>query len=145
MRMNPRTIVLVEDDLADIELTRVALSEVNVAHEFEAISDGREALARLQRTGPYEKHSVPGLVLLDLNLPHMLGLDLLRQLKEHPDTRPIPVVVFSGSEDPRVIADVYARHANAFIHKPADVTSFALALRMSAEYWLGQVVQVGSV
>lgn len=135
-------IFLIEDDTADIELARVALAEVSVPHELIVVGDGREALARLQAKVPFEKRKKPSLVLLDLKIPQLSGLELLRQLKEDPQTRTIPVVVWSGTEDPAAIAAVYGAFANAFIHKPSDLGSFTQSLRMSAEYWLGQVQQV---
>lgn len=139
--MGAPIIILVEDDAADVELARVALAEVGVPFELEVIADGRQALARLQRQSPYEARPRPALVLLDLNIAHLRGIELLRQIKEDPKTRAIPVVVFTGSDQPSMVSEVYARHGNAYIRKPSDLGGFTLALRMNAEYWLGQVLQ----
>jgi CheY-like chemotaxis protein len=118
-------------------LARVALAEVSVPLQLEVFVDGTQALARLQRKPPYETKPVPALVLLDLNIPQVRGVELLRHVKGDPATRAIPMVVFSGTDDPNVVAEVYASHANAFIHKPSDLDGFTQALRLSAEYWLG--------
>jgi two-component system response regulator len=138
--MRTPVLMLVEDDIADVELARVALAEVGVPLQLEVFVDGRDALDRLQRTPPYESKPAPALVLLDLNIPHIRGLELLRRVKENPATRAIPMVVFSGTDDESIVQEVYRNHANAYLRKPSDLDGFTQALRTSAEYWLGQVL-----
>lgn len=139
--MKPRVILVVEDDVADVELARVALADADVTHEMEAVTDGSVVLPRLRRQAPYQDSALPSLIFLDLSLPQQQGIDLLAEIKTDPELRCVPVVVFSANEDPEVLRQVYKRHANAFIHKPVDLSSFTRTLRSSAEYWLGLVSQ----
>jgi CheY-like chemotaxis protein len=132
-------ILLIEDEVADIELARVALADCRVPHKLESMTDGQQAYARLNGLAPFENRRRPALVLLDLGVPHMNGLELLRRVKEERATRAIPVVVFSGSHDPQTLQQAYACHANAFIRKGVDLRGMTVSLCMSVEYWLGQV------
>jgi two-component system, chemotaxis family, response regulator Rcp1 len=135
-KMQARPILLVEDDLADMELARVALADAEVQGELECLPDGAALLARLRGDGPFVGRPRPSLIILDLNLPNTVGMELISTIKRNPELKAIPLVVFSSSADPRLVAEAYARDANAFTHKPVDLTGFTQALRKTVEYWL---------
>ncbi|GIU84445.1 MAG: two-component system response regulator [Acidimicrobiales bacterium] len=139
----PATILLVEDDPDDAELTRIALSEMGLVNRLHVVGDGSEALLFLKRRPPWEDAPRVDLVLVDLNLPRMGGLDLLKVMKEDPDIRHIPAVVLSISSDPEDVLASFAEHADGYMVKPIDrdqlcatvesLTGFALAVVCSKE------------
>lgn len=138
----PKTpvILIVDDDITDVELARSVLSNVHVHHTVETCTDGREALARIQRAGPYENLPKPALVLLDLSVPSLSGLELLQHVKSDPSTRDVPIVVLSGTEDVALIRQAQAAHANAFIRKPGDLGAINAALCACVEFWLSYAI-----
>ena len=137
--MQVETIILVEDDQTDTELARVALAQARVPHVLVCLRDGRELLMHLQAAERLGARSLPRLIVLDLNLPDTESLELITRIKQDPELRHIPLVVFSSNEDERLIREVYARNANAYTKKPLDLSGFTQVLRLTAEYWLGSV------
>jgi len=139
--MSVKIILLVEDNPDDVELTLRALKKNNIANEVVVAHDGEEALAYLTATGRYEGHtltgtSLPQLVLLDLKLPKLGGLEVLRAMRADPRTQLLPVVVLtSSSEEPDIIAS-YDLGANSYIRKPVDFNQFMEAVRELGLYWL---------
>jgi CheY-like chemotaxis protein len=129
-------ILLVEDNLNDAEFTVRILSSRHVVH---LVRDGAEAVDFLFGTGEYADRDVrvqPKLILLDLKLPKMNGLEVLRRLKTDPRTAAIPVVVFTSSNQPRDIEEGYRLGANSYVVKPVDFAHFTAAVRMIGTYWL---------
>jgi two-component system response regulator len=124
-------ILLVEDDPADAELALRALSRSGVAPVVEHAPDAEHALDVL-RTDRVS----PRLVLLDLKLPGMSGLDLLKALRATPETRLLPVVVFTSSAEPRDLTGSYGFGANAYAQKPVDFDAFGDTLRRVCDFWL---------
>ena len=127
----PIDILLVEADPADAELTLRALSRSGLEPTVEHAPDAEEALDALERRGLR-----PRLVLLDLKLPGMSGLDLLRRLRSADGTRTLPVVVFTSSAEPRDLTGSYGAGANAYAQKPVNFDDFGETLRRVCQFWL---------
>jgi len=132
-------ILLVEDNPQDIELTIRALKKRNLANSVYVVEDGAEALDFLFGRGKYDRRDVqktPRLVLLDLKLPKLNGLEVLRTLKQDPRTHSIPVVMVTSSrEDPDITA-AYELGANSYVVKPVDFDAFVEAMSSLGFYWL---------
>jgi two-component system response regulator len=122
---------LVEDDPNDVELTLRALSKHNLANRVHVVRDGAEALDFIGTHGP-----VPKVVLLDLKLPKLSGLDVLRRLKGDDRTRRIPVVILTSSREEPDIAEAYRLGVNSYIVKPVDFEDFVRAVSEAGLYWL---------
>ncbi|HEX4136988.1 MAG TPA: response regulator [Bryobacteraceae bacterium] len=132
-------ILLVEDDPQDVELTLRAFRTEKVQSRIEIVRDGEEALDYLFRRGDYKDRPVdepPTLVLLDLKLPKIDGLQVLREVKTSAECRSIPVIVLTSSGEQRDIAESYKLGVNSYIQKPVDIAEFRKAIRALALYWL---------
>lgn len=130
------TVLLVEDEPADVHLTKMAFKESPVAVEVHDVGDGVEALAFLQREGAYHQAPRPDLILLDLNMPRMDGKGFLKRFKAVESLRRIPVVVLTTSEAETDIVDAYDLGAAGFIVKPVDIDQFINAIKALEEYWI---------
>jgi two-component system, response regulator len=134
-----RAILLVEDNPDDAALTLRALKKSHIRNEIVLACDGVEALDYLFATGSHagrDPADLPEAVLLDLRLPKVDGLEVLRRLRTDPRTRHLPVIILTGSRDDRDVAASYASGANSFICKPVDFAQFAEAVRQLSLYWL---------
>ena len=132
-------ILLVEDNPADVELTLRALRKANLANPIHVAADGAEALDYLFGTGKDEAKSDahhPRVVILDLKLPKVSGLEVLRRIKSGPATRTIPVVVLSSSREAPDVKEAYALGVNSYIVKPVDFEKFVEAVGTLGMYWL---------
>ena len=132
-------ILLVEDNPSDAELTLHALKKQNLANHIELVGDGAEALDILFRRGPYAARPIntcPKVVLLDLKLPKVDGLEVLRQMKADARTRNIPVVILTSSREERDLQEAYRLGANSYIVKPVDFVQFNDAVRQIGLYWV---------
>jgi CheY-like chemotaxis protein len=132
-------ILLVEDDPQDVELLLRALRNENVQGRIEVARDGEEALDYLFRRGPYGHRTAgeaPALVLLDLKLPKIGGLQVLREVKSSAECQSIPVVVLTSSGEQRDVAESYRLGVNGYIRKPVDIAEFRKAIRALTSYWL---------
>ena len=130
-------VLLVEDNRAHAELVKVCFSN-NSASIYHVV-DGENALDFLFRRGPYSNVATsprPHLILLDLNLPRLSGLEVLNTIKASDSLRSIPVVILSTSDAEQDIARAYAQHANDYIVKPVDFGEFSKAITMISTYWL---------
>ena len=137
--MITKTVLLVEDNADDELLARTAFANMDFAHEVVVARDGEEALAYLY--GPAQAKralgaSQPLVVLLDLNLPGISGLEVLKQIRLDARTRLFPVVVLSSSLQERDLVRSYSLGANSYIRKPVDFTEFEETVRQLASYWL---------
>ena len=139
MSEKPIELLLVEDNPRDIELTLVAFQDMNLANRVHVVRDGEEALEFLFATGRYAGRNawdIPRVVLLDLKMPKVDGLEVLRRIRGDPRTRTLPVVVLTSSRQERDIADSYALGINSYIVKPVDFEQFARAVRDLGLYWM---------
>ena len=137
--MIPKTILLVEDNPSDIELTRRALKRANINNELVVAEDGLEALDLLFRTGIHagrSPYAMPALIFLDIKLPGIDGIEVLKRLRENPLTHRQPVVVMTSSIDEHDVAAVYDLGVNSYIRKPVDFLQFCSVLRQVCTYWL---------
>jgi two-component system response regulator len=137
--MNPKIILLVEDNPSDIELTKRAFNKSRIANEIIITEDGQEALDYLFARGQYinrDARNLPALVLLDLNLPRVDGLAVLRQIRTEPLTSRLPVVILTTSKEEQDVAQSYDLGANSYIRKPVDFSQFAQAVEQMGLYWL---------
>jgi CheY-like chemotaxis protein len=129
-------ILLVEDNLGDIRLTREVFKECKVLNNLSVAEDGEEAMAFLRRQGPYAKVTRPDLVLLDLNLPKKSGREVLAELKADPVLRRIPVVVLTTSSAETDIVKSYELHANCYLTKPVQLDEFIKVVQSIEDFWL---------
>jgi two-component system response regulator len=137
--MPSRTILLVEDDRDDEALTLRALKENKISNGVVVARDGVEALDYLFGTGAHagrDTRDLPQLVLLDLKLPRVDGLELLRRLRADERTRLLPVVILTSSNEEKDVIRSYANGANSYIRKPVDFEQFVEAVRQLGLYWL---------
>lgn len=137
--MNQKIVLLVEDNPDDEELTLVALQENNIGNPVVVVRDGAEALEYLFGTGRYEGNearSMPVVVLLDLKLPKVNGLEVLRRLRAHDSTKYLPVVVLTSSKEEEDRIQSYALGANSYVRKPVDFGQFVEAVKQLGLYWL---------
>jgi two-component system, response regulator len=131
-------ILLVEDSAADAEMTRRTLKKRGIANDIEWVKDGIEALEFLRCEGPWagRRDVHPRLVLLDLKMPRMDGLEVLRQLKQDARTRSIPVVMMTSSREEGDLVESYALGVNSYVVKPVDFDSFAETVAQVGMYWV---------
>ena len=137
--MKPKIILLVEDNPSDIGLTKRALAKSRIANELVVAEDGQEALDYLFANVKHTSRDVsnlPALVLLDLRLPGIDGLEVLRQIRLDPRTCRLPVVILTTSNEEQDVAQSYDLGANSYIRKPVDFTQFAQAVEHLGLYWL---------
>jgi len=137
-------ILLVEDNPADVELTREGFGEIMLVHDLYIARDGSEAIAFLCREGKFADAPRPDLILLDLNLPGREGHDVLTEIKSDVSLRRVPVIVLSSSRSERDITRAYEAHANAYMNKPTDFDGVVKVLQSITDYWFG-VVRLPSV
>lgn len=132
-----KRILLVEDDVKDVELTIAALSEYNLANDVLVVRDGAEALEYLYRGGKFadEPAGNPVVILLDLKMPKVDGIQVLRQIKTDEDLQTIPVVILTSSRESRDLESCYQLGVNAYVVKPVKFMEFVDAVRQIGVFW----------
>lgn len=132
------TVLLVEDNPQDEALTLRALRKANVRANIDVVRDGQQAIDYLLRTGEFSgrPEGLPAVVLLDLNLPKLSGLDVLRRVRAEPDTRLLPVVIFTSSDEDNDRLRSYGSGANSFVSKPLEFSEFMNSAGHLGTYWL---------
>jgi two-component system response regulator len=136
--MTMKTILQVEDDLNDVFFLQHAMKKMGVANPIQVASDGQQAIDYLKGTGRFsdrEKYPMPGLVLLDLKLPYVMGLDVLRWIREDP-RRSLPVVMLTASAEESDIASAYQLGANGFLTKPSVAGRLEDIVKAIKDFWL---------
>lgn len=137
--MNTKTILLVEDNADDEALTLRALRKYNLANKIDIVRDGAEALDYLFCKGSYSHRELlekPQLILLDINLPKLDGIDVLKAIRENQHTRHVPVVMLTTSDQENDMVRSYDNGANSYIKKPVDFNEFMEAVSQLGVYWL---------
>jgi two-component system response regulator len=137
--MGKKIILLVEDNPDDVALTLRAFKKNNIVNELIVVRDGAEALDYLFGTGQYQDRDLsvmPQLILLDLKLPKIDGLEVLRRLRGDERTRLLPVVILTSSKEEQDLVNGYKLGANSYIRKPVDFSGFSEAVRQLNLYWL---------
>ena len=139
MKIDSKVILLVEDNPSDIGLTQRALAKARIANELIVAADGEEALDYLWGAGAHagrDAAEVPAVILLDLKLPGISGLDVLRQIRGDARTRRVPVVILTTSKEEQDVATGYDLGVNSYVRKPVDFNQFAAAVEQLGLYWL---------
>jgi len=139
MMMKNSRILLVEDNPDHQELTLMTLSENNVLNEVVVVSDGLEAIEYLYGSGRYEgrdPRDVPALILLDLKLPKMGGIEVLQRVRDDPRTRYVPVVILTSSSEEEDVVASLKHGANSYVRKPVDFSRFIEQIQRLQVYWL---------
>ncbi len=134
-----KKVLLVEDNPDDEALTLRALKKAHIANPVDVVRDGAEALEYLRCEGRYagrDPNDTPQVILLDLNLPLVGGLDVLRQVRANPQTQLLPVVVLTSSKEDEDLVASYKLGANSYVRKPVDFAEFAEAVRKLGLFWL---------
>ncbi|HEX4853642.1 response regulator [Arenimonas sp.] len=138
------TILMAEDDADDRLMTREAFQECRLGNPLQFVADGEELMDYLKRRGPYAdsvRFPMPGLILLDLNMPRKDGREALREIKADPELREIPVVVLTTSKAEEDVANSYSAGANSFITKPVSFAALIEVVQTLGKYWL-QIVDL---
>ncbi len=131
----PIEILLVEDNLGDVDLTREVLIESKVSNNLSVVVDGEQAMDYLLQKGVYAGVARPDLVLLDLNLPRKDGREVLEEIKSHSSLRTIPVVILTTSRAEEDVVKTYHHHANCYITKPVDLDQFIAVVKAIEDFW----------
>jgi len=137
-KMN-RNILLVEDNPDDVELTLRALKQYNIKNEISVVRDGAEALDYLFAAGAYADRDtsiMPAVILLDLKLPKVDGLEVLQRMRADERTKLVPVVILTSSKEEQDVVNGYKFGANSYVQKPVDFTQFVEAAQQLGLYWL---------
>jgi CheY-like chemotaxis protein len=134
--VQPIQILLVEDQPADVRLTKEILADGKVANEVHVVNDGEQAMAFLRREADFATSPRPDLILLDLNLPRMDGREVLAEVKSDPALMSMPVIVLTTSSAERDVLEAYKHRANAYVTKPIDLDEFVSAVASIERFWL---------
>ncbi|HWK07612.1 MAG TPA: response regulator [Puia sp.] len=132
-------ILLVDDNEGDILLTREALEEARIINRISVAYDGMEAISFLKKVPPYSNGETPDLILLDINLPRMDGMEVLGIIKNDPELKRIPVIMLTTSSSEKDILTSYDNYANCYITKPVDLERFMEVVRTIEDFWISIV------
>ena len=132
---DPIDILLVEDNPGDVRLTREAFKEAQITNTLHVVRDGKEALDFLYGRDEHAQAPAPNLILLDLNLPKVNGMEVLDEIKDDTDLRRIPVIILTGSAAEEDIIRGYESHSNAYLTKPVTPDGFIRLIRSFEEFW----------
>ena len=133
------SILLVEDNEGDIILTLEALKEAKIYNEINVVRDGDAALQYLNKEGEYQDAETPDLILLDINLPKMDGIEVLAKIKSNEGLMVIPVVMLTTSDSEKDIFQSYQSHANCYITKPVNFENFMDVIQTIKDFWINIV------
>jgi len=132
----PIEVLLVEDDPGDVLMTKEAFADYKIANRLTVVTNGEDAIAYMRKEGRFAGVPTPDLVLLDLNLPRRDGREVLRDIKQDPVLRRVPVVVLTTSDAEEDVLASYDLHANAYVRKPVDFEQFVAAVRAIDDFFI---------
>jgi chemotaxis family two-component system response regulator Rcp1 len=132
-------ILLIEDNAGDIRLTIDALKDGKILNNVNIVKDGEEAMDYLKKQGKYPDSLLPDIILLDINLPKMNGLQVLHEIKNNVDLKKIPVVILTSSTADEDVINAYDNHVNCYIRKPVDLDSFMEVIKKIEDFWFSLV------
>jgi len=136
MNTEVKRILIVDDSPKDIELAIAALAETNLANEVVVAEDGLEALDYLHKRGKFvNEHGNPAVIMLDIKMPKMDGIEVLRHIRADPKFKLIPVIMVTSSREERDLVESYKLGANSYVVKPVDITQFFDAIKVLGQYW----------
>jgi len=137
MNTEVKTILIVDDSPKDVELTIAALSEKNLANEVVVAEDGVEALDYLYKRGKFAsyRNGDPAVILLDIKMPRMNGIEVLKHIRSDPEFKLIPVIMVTSSGEERDLVESYKLGANSYVVKPVDIVQFIDAIKVLGQYW----------
>ena len=137
METEIKTILIVDDSRNDIELAIAALSEKNLANEVVVAEDGVEALDFLYKRGKFSgyKSGNPVVILLDIKMPRMNGIEVLKHIRQDPKFKLIPVIMVTSSAEEKDLVESYKLGANSYVVKPVDIVQFIDAIKVLGQYW----------
>ncbi len=139
MNYEPSNILLVEDEEAHAELTRRAIRKAGNANRIDVLTDGEEAIDYIFNRGKYndkKKYPLPGLIMLDIKLPGIDGIEVLKQIKENPFLKKIPVIMLTTSDREEDISRSYSHYANSYLTKPVGYKEFEERIMQIDSYWM---------
>ncbi|MEI8085117.1 MAG: response regulator [Paludibacter sp.] len=137
MKTEIKTILIVDDSRNDVELALAALTEKNLANEVIVAEDGVEALDFLYKRGKYagNLNGSPVVILLDIKMPRMNGIEVLKHIRSNPDFKLIPVIMLTSSNEEKDLVESYKLGANSYVVKPVDIVQFIEAIKVLGQYW----------
>jgi len=137
MNTEIKTILLVDDSRNDIELTIAALTEKNLANDIVVAEDGVEAIDFLYKRGKFAGYpnGIPAVILLDIKMPRMSGIEVLKHIRSVPEFRFIPVIMVTSSAEEKDLVESYKLGANSYVVKPVDIVQFIDAIKVLGQYW----------
>jgi CheY-like chemotaxis protein len=136
MNQELKRILIVDDSPKDVELTITALAEGNLANGVSVAEDGEEALDYLYRRGKFVNEiSYPAVILLDIKMPKMNGIEVLKHIRSNPVFRLIPVIMVTSSREEKDLVESYELGANSYVVKPVDIIQFIDAIKVLGQYW----------
>ncbi len=136
MNAEVKRILIVDDSPKDVELTIAALAEKNLANEVVVAEDGEEALDYLHKRGKFVNETgSPAVILLDIKMPKMNGIEVLRYIRSNPEFKFIPVIMVTSSREEKDLIESYKLGANSYVVKPVDIVQFLDAIKVLGQYW----------
>ena len=137
MNTEIKTILIVDDSRNDIELTIAALTEKNLANDVAVAEDGVEALDFLYKRGKFAgyRNGTPAVILLDIKMPRMNGIEVLTHIRSNPEFKLIPVIMVTSSAEEKDLVESYKLGANSYVVKPVDIVQFIDAIKVLGQYW----------
>jgi len=138
MNAEVKRILIVDDSPKDVELVIAALAEKNLANEVDVAEDGEEALDYLYKRGKFidRENSNPTVILLDIKMPKMNGIEVLKHIRSVPEFKMIPVIMVTSSHEERDLVESYKLGANSYVVKPVDIVQFIDAIKTLGQYWV---------
>ena len=136
MKADVKKILIVDDSPKDVELTVSALAEKNLANEVIVAEDGVEALDYLYKRGKFaNEYGLPAVILLDIKMPRMNGIEVLKHIRSNPEFKFIPVIMVTSSREEKDLVESYKLGANSYVVKPVDIVQFLEAIKTLGQYW----------